>query len=394
MKKKIKILHLCHDEKFMDGAIFLFEKAFPGFNTFMVILPVTNLPLKYITNSDVPLKKIICSKKYISKIKRTEQNYDLIVCHGINRFTASLIISSAIKEKYMWSLLGAELYGNKKLYSQSLLGEQTTIIANGLKEDVGIIDWVKKIYRKVRYPNLPQVDNVEKNVVEAVRKVGHFGSLIKEEFDYLNLNKFISSETKFQPLSYYPLEYFSNKTDFKSKLGYNILVGNSASFTNNHKEIFDELKKLDIGKRKIITPLSYGNIKYQKKISKVGSNLFGSQFVPLIKFMSLKDYNKSIESCGITIMNHYRQQGVGNVLQSIWQGRKVYLSEKNVLFAYLNRIGCIVFSIESDLSTGNPNALVLLSLQEIERNRAALKKEISEDVLVQKLRKGLSSIIG
>ena len=51
--------------------------------------------------------------------------------------------------------------------------------------------------------------------------------------------------------------------DGVSLKGRNILLGNSASDTNNHLDAFEALRKLDLDGRKIITPLSYGNANYR-----------------------------------------------------------------------------------------------------------------------------------
>ncbi|MCF6351471.1 MAG: TDP-N-acetylfucosamine:lipid II N-acetylfucosaminyltransferase [Cyclobacteriaceae bacterium] len=393
MKKKFRILHICQDEKFIDGAIYLFEKAFPASNTFLVLLPTSNPPIKYITNTSIPLKKIANSKNSLEGIKEFEKEFDFVILHGLNHITASLVNSSASKERYLWISLGAEVYQNKLLYPFSILGVKTASLKLKIKNSIEIKDIIKTVYRKLRYRHVPMVGNGSALVASAVKQIVHFGSLIKEEFDYLHTNKLIDSKAVLQTLAYYPIEYFAKNGDASLPIGSNILIGNSASYTNNHLEIFDFLKEIDIGNRQIIVPLSYGNTKYQKEIVKEGTAQFGVQFVAMLKFMPLSEYNKVIQSCGIIIMNHYRQQGVGNILQSLWAGRKVFLSEKNILFAYFNRIGCVVFSIEKELNSNSATVLDLLTRQEWEQNKKVLKNEISEDILVENLRKGLSKML-
>jgi hypothetical protein len=54
-------------------------------------------------------------------------------------------------------------------------------------------------------------------------------------------------------------------------------------------------------------------------------------------------------------MNHYRQQGSGNVAFMLIYGAKVFLSELNPLYKYFIEEGIIIYSIEKDLlhSDGN-----------------------------------------
>jgi dTDP-N-acetylfucosamine:lipid II N-acetylfucosaminyltransferase len=103
-------------------------------------------------------------------------------------------------------------------------------------------------------------------------------------------------------------------------------------------------------------------------------------------FLPLTEYNKIIRSCGIVIMNHHRQQAVGNILASILLGSKVYLSEKNTILQYLRGIGIFVFSIERDLKPHFPEALNNLTEFEINHNREILHREIALDNVVSKLR--------
>ena len=108
-------------------------------------------------------------------------------------------------------------------------------------------------------------------------------------------------------------------------------------------EAIEILKKLDLKNNNIVTPLSYGNKEYANQIEEIGKQEIGKRFMPLTEFLPLNEYQKILQSCGIVIMNHYRQQAVGNVLNALYLGAKVYLSNNNTLYHYLRRIGCHVF---------------------------------------------------
>jgi len=100
----------------------------------------------------------------------------------------------------------------------------------------------------------------------------------------------------------------------------------------------------------------------------------------------LEQYIKKLQGCGIVIMNHYKQQAVGNILMMLWLGSKVYLNESNTIYHYLKRIGIKIFSIDNDLIRDNHLALMNLSQDEIDQNRSILKKTIGEEHVIKGLK--------
>lgn len=164
--------------------------------------------------------------------------------------------------------------------------------------------------------------------------------------------------------------------------GENILVGNSATPTNNHAEIFKMLAKLDLANRIAIVPLNYGApASYRDAIIKLGERILGKHFMPLIDFMSLVDYNKLVSSCSVAIMNHRRQQALGNIGTALYKGAKVFLDETNVVYqSFINR-GAHVFStrllLEGGATIFNP-----LSKEQILDNQRVLEEFWGHDVVI------------
>ena len=109
--------------------------------------------------------------------------------------------------------------------------------------------------------------------------------------------------------------------------------------------------------------------------------------------MPLEKYNIIISQCSIVIMNHYRQQSVGNIVAMIWMGSRVYLDERNTFYHYLKRIGVVVFSIKNDLHRSSEIALVGLSQSEKNLNRELLKMNIGFDIIKRQLYKNITEII-
>jgi len=126
--------------------------------------------------------------------------------------------------------------------------------------------------------------------------------------------------------------------------GENILVGNSASFSNNHLEIFGQLADLDISGRKIVVPLSYGNPEYRDEIVARGRRLFGEAFTPLIDMLSLEEYLSVVASCNVVIMNHKRQQALGNIGAALYHGAHLFLDEANTTVDFFRSRGAFIYT--------------------------------------------------
>ena len=62
--------------------------------------------------------------------------------------------------------------------------------------------------------------------------------------------------------------------------------------------------------------------------------------------MAIEDYNRQIASCGVVVMNHVRQQAVGNISAALYKGARVFLRRENPLFRFFCDNGATVFPME------------------------------------------------
>src|SRR5262249_51243273 len=79
--------------------------------------------------------------------------------------------------------------------------------------------------------------------------------------------------------------------------GPDLLLGNSATPTNNHLDAFELLRRLDLEGRNIVVPLSYGVESYADAVCAHGHRLFGPRFVPLRGYLSPAEYSERIATC-------------------------------------------------------------------------------------------------
>lgn len=379
MRDSKRILHIGTDEKFLNAVEFTYEKAFPGKNLIYITLSDKGMPLKHIKISD---NFIFGDFSIQSKheIVEMSDDFDYVILHGLDKFKSEIFFSSNTKEKFVLSIWGAEIYNNPYVLGIDLYGEKT------LNKFINrYIFNLKKVLRPLYYKLFHgSLDNFNLQL-KVIKEISLIAGQPPEDFLFLQERNLANNKAKYFFYSYYPFEYiFKNNEELVSD-GTNILLGNSASSTNNHLEIIEILAKLDLGNSKIFTPLSYGDENYANEITKIGKQKLGNHFVPLRDYMALSDYNKTVSSCGIVIMNHYRQQAVGNIVAMLLMGAKIYLDERNTVYHYLKRIGCSVFSISMDLKVENRDAFKPLTVVEKERNQQIIRKEVSVDNLVTSL---------
>ena len=184
-------------------------------------------------------------------------------------------------------------------------------------------------------------------------------------------------------------KFMENKDIFIK--GKNIFIGNSATFENNHLEIFELLKKIDLKERKIIVMLSYGNGLYAKEIIKVGEKYFGDKFYAVTDFMPIKKYNKIFSSCSIFIFNHLRQQALGNINLALFMGGRVFLREDNPIYTYYIEKNANLFKIDKDLLINLDSKS--LSYKKVFENRVIIEKTMGKNSFLEKT-KNLIDIAG
>lgn len=379
MSNSKRILHIGTDEKFLNAVEFTYEKAFPGKNLIYITLSNKEVPLKHIKVSDNFVFGDF-SEQSKNEIVEMLVDFDYIILHGLDKFKSDVFFSSNAKEKFVLSIWGAEIYNNPYVLGIDLFGKKTLKRFNNR-----YIFEFKKILRPIYYRLIHNsLDNFN-GQLKVIKEISMIAGQPPEDFFFLQEKNLANNKAKHFFYSYYPFEYiFKNNEDLVSA-GDNILLGNSASSSNNHLEMIDILSNFDLGDSKIFTPLSYGDKTYAAEIAKIGNRKLKTHFVPLTDYMTLSEYNKTVSSCSIVIMNHYRQQAVGNIVAMLLMGAKIYLDERNTVYHYLKRIGCHVFSISKDLKVENENAFTALTEAEMENNHKIIRKEVSVDNLVTSL---------
>lgn len=390
------IIHIIPAEKFVDRAIQLFEKAVPKQNVFYIFSQEAN-------GTDLDLVKSKESK-YVIKIPFDTKwwkkgfidfkKYKHIFLHNLyspqNIYFARKTPKALIKHSMIW---GHEFYGFKPFWNKENCGKLTSKLNDQLQATNESSNDGKKIPNKNKFQYLVNRSwklltdkeySVCKPTVANRREAFKASNFIHTHVktDFKNVQKTFELNAKWSNFSYYTVEDYEFNQSIPSPN--KILVGNSATASNNHLEVFQICKKkLKNNSFEMICPLNYGDKNYAHEIEKQGELLFDNSFNALRNFLPLEEYNNIQSACGIVIMNHYRQQGAGNLIASLLFGAKVFMNKRSPLYQHFKQLGLHIYDVEKDL---NQNQLTSnLEKQEIEQNRAILKEYYSLNTQIESI---------
>jgi len=232
-----------------------------------------------------------------------------------------------------------------------------------------------KNYRKSFLPFIFEI--LRRSVI---RRIPRIATLIKE--DYETVKKIYNTGATFEQVFYpYPID-LAALSKLKKQGSENsvktILLGNSASPSNNHDEILEKLAPLKNSNIRIICPLSYGGpAAYVQTVAEKGNEIFGNKFITLRSFLSPADYSQLLCDTDVAVMNHDRQQGLGNIFPLLYLGKKVYLRSSTSSYIFLKNLGCDIFDtlcISKEIETLSEPGEILF-----ENNAPIIENLISRD---------------
>lgn len=358
------ILHILSDEKFTEYALAQFSEQ--GMDSCFVVLTYSS-HLEYTTPNSA-MRVIRPYSKEFQVLLESFKDYKAIVLHGLFwRWDTDVLNSVPDSVKVAWVLWGGDLYGRVELRENYL---------SPLSKHLRFIHRLGHMLKRGRRDDHYEVP------YHLLKRIDYCMTDIPEDFAFAQ--KYLESDIKCLWYNYYSIDDTLGDCQTEIVEGHDVLIGNSSSLECNHLNGFWLLRKFSLGDSKVVVPLSYGQAWLRNQICFIGRVVFGKRFFPLTSFIPREEYNQIIHDCSTVIMPHYRPQAFGNILTALWLGARVFLSERNVLFAYFRRIGAVVFSIERDLKKSNSWVLSPLPENEIMQNRTAIKALYNKDVMRQK----------
>ena len=364
-----KIIHVMVDEKFNDMAIRQFEEAAPGIHEYWIV--ATDLHLT---------KSVITHKCTFESLVAQFSRSDIagIVFHSLPSNHYILLRQIPHNVRVVWIGYGYDYYSllNHENESTRVLAKTKVLQAPSHKRHAKRL--LRPIWNKIRsFKNEGSISDLQ--------RVDYFSPVLDIEYDLVL--RHIPLRAKYITWNYGTAEDDFSQLDMANVNGSNILAGNSASATNNHAELFELIRdQVDLTERKVIVPLSYGDPYYRDQVIKKGEKLLGKAFLPLTTFMPKEEYSKTIQACGFVMMNHLRQQALGNICMAMLMGAKIYLNGGNPLSSWIKSRGAVFGSI---------NKLDMIPFQEDDKesNRRLVYSHWGRDHQLQKTKHLVDTIL-
>lgn len=300
------------------------------------------------------------SKKFYDAIGDLKQ-YRRIFFHFLSNEMCDFILKNrALSAKFYWAFWGADLYTPFTLFKKEIYDELSIDYFNKHDSFVSTgnkyLDALKKLKRKF------SSDNSYRNQLDkrkmAIKRIDYF--LHYNSADYELLQRLFDTKAQHLPFFYYDYDYSKlneindeGRNAIQSKFNFGnstvIQLGHSASLSNNHFSLFEQITYLKNQNFSFICPLSYGDKNYATAVIKKGKEIFGEKFIPLTEYLRKEDYAALLNRIDISFMNHIRTEAAGNTFMMLAMGKKVFLNSKSNLYKFLLNEDVKVFSLNDDL---------------------------------------------
>ncbi len=363
-------LHLFQDEKYVD--YFIHRTASLGYKEERFVVYTTHKREKplYVKSENIHFCQY-GTPDFGAAVGEISQ-YKKVYIHYLSTMMAEFVNTLPKSIKIIWIFWGADGLETLRVFAESSLYQPSTLELYKkwkLKSRMHFKEvwrWLKKEIKGYL---------LYKNHIKAARRCNYVATLIPE--DYALIQKKHQLTARFIPYFYTTVAQMVPQQ--LSVKNVNVFLGNSASFTNNHVEILEKLARLALNHRKVLCPLSYGIEEYKEMILEKGKILLGHHFQPLTTFLHRDEYYQHIESACVAIMNHSRQQGLGNIIAFLMSGARIYMSNESTLYRFLVQNGLILFSVQEDFLLGGQEILNPLTSEQIEHNRLKITELFGEE---------------
>lgn len=269
---------------------------------------------------------------YVANLSEVENlnDFDLIVIHYLRIEDCAYLATHNVQKPMVWFCWGADIFDQGKFKKKFLL-QKTLNLKRKMYFREGFKEGLEELIFDI-FPFAKDYSKISQTKLKALEKIDYMVPVMPG--DYALIQENYNLKPALHHLNY--VSPLVESESFEGISGNNILLGNSSTFTNNHLEAIDQLKQLDLGDRKVIIPLSYGNQNLAEYIKKYAYKKLGNERVVILKdFIPFSEYNQILNSCEILIMNHMRQQAVGNIVQGLLNGAHIYLREESTVYQYL-----------------------------------------------------------
>lgn len=380
----MKILHLITDHQVIERTLGVYEVLFPNQNE--VLLFNNTKEIKH-------LEKYALSRCVTSKtIRQIAESIDFsdityVIAHYMTMDKIDFIKYVPKNVHVCWEVYGYDLYNQflepngfeisytnrfkylRYSFAQTYLSPlfRTALYFKGSRY---VFKWQKN--RQFRYIS---------NRIDSIQYCCRYDAQLIEEFSHRQI-------PSYEVFNYSLTEVLGDLKDSPFTTGKHILVGNSASFSNNHLYVLELLNKMELSPDvKLIMPLSYGGTnKYVDNVEKEFCDAFPGRVKTLRQYMPLHEYNKMFLEINSCIMSAWRQESIGTIIMCLYLGVKVFMSNRSPLYKWLVECGFTLFELESATSEALETPL---NLDIRQGNRVLVLERYNEDKVAENFKNNI-----
>ena len=264
--------------------------------------------------------------------------------------TADIIIESGIQCKVYSFMMGGEFYDDPPEYHDFWLYDfKTRYYIRRKRRQYSI--WAlpfRRIYKLpyylyISYKHSNFISEQYRHKLDTLKRLD-FIITPKEDIAEINLIKKLYPTCRAE----HAIGTFNQNVDLASSIVYKyeekqnkpirVLLGNSGDPTNNHMDAIKYMKSPRLCDCEIYSPLSYGDKAYIDFIEKWMRKKIGKRFVSLNSYMNREEYLNFLSTIDLVVMNHNRQQAVGNIISALVLGKPVFMKKNSVTYKMLKRM--------------------------------------------------------
>jgi dTDP-N-acetylfucosamine:lipid II N-acetylfucosaminyltransferase len=302
--RPVRHLHVLQNSFFVAPFLDFLKKHFPdefAGSTFYV------MGYKDRIKTDVPIEVVKSFGDFI-KLYFKMRRYDRIFFHSFPAAHKRLLLMSlspSLLKRMTWIVWGADLYNEYEYLSNSPKASHRSRL------------------RLLRF---------------VTSRFGAVATLLPSDFEYAKSIFGLRGEHK--SVGYIPVSELPQVVERKRQPDepLRILVGNSATRTSRYEDAFENLKAYRDQNIEIYVPLSYGDKEYAREIAKLGAEIFGAKFKPLLDWMAPADYGDLLNRIDVGVFNHKRQQALGNIYHMMAAGKKVYIRSDGAMWSFFDSV--------------------------------------------------------
>ena len=308
--------------------------------------------------------------KTTSQLKRrlAKEDYDVIYFFSIHVLWWRLFRYIPKDRIIIWWTWGYDLYNdqNSRLSPLIKIPLYKKLTKAYLKRESSkplqlMKDIIKKLTGHLYY---------EKIRNNGIKRVSYIQPVLSSEFELIKQIKNCKAKLFYSPVDVEQLRAESPRE--MSSTG-SVIIGNSSSQTNNHLDVWNDIKDDLPDNREVIMPLSYGDKKYAQFLKR---NIFSNKIrlTFLDSFIPIDEYNEMIGKCSYAVYGIIRQQAIGNIEVALSKGVKCFFYKDSIVYKHLINNGYCVYSIED---INKSSFTTPLTKVEIDKNIKAYFREYS-----------------